>query len=202
MTFPRVMLFIAAMVVAVALGLVVNVLFLDQSRPKSTTIGVPSIGGPFELVDHKGRAVRDQDYRGRHMLVMFGYTTCPDVCPTELQLITEVMELLGPAAAKVQPLMVTIDPERDTVEILADYIGNFHPSIIGLTGNLDRIRAAAKAYRVYFAKGAVDEDGEYFMDHSSFIYLMGRDGKYLSHFAHSTAPDDMAARILAAISES
>lgn len=199
MTFPRAMLFAAAIVAAAALGLIVNALFFDPGRPKSTAIGVPSIGGPFELVDHHGRAARDGDFRGKYLLVMFGYTSCPDVCPTELQLITEALELLGPSAAKIQPLMITIDPERDTVEILADYIGNFHPSFLALTGSLDRIKAVAKAYRVFFAKGVVDKAGDYDMDHSAFIYLMGPDGVYLQHFAHATAPEDMAARILAAI---
>ncbi|MBT3532302.1 MAG: redoxin domain-containing protein [Rhodospirillaceae bacterium] len=201
MTFPRVMLFIAAMVVAVALGLTINALFLDQSRPKSTTIGVAAIGGPFELVDHQGRKVRDSDYRGSYLLVMFGYTFCPDVCPTELQLITEAMELLGPEASKVQPLLITVDPERDTAEILADYVGNFHPAIIGLTGSVEQVKSAARAYKVFFAKGEADSEGDYFMDHSSFIYLMSPDGAYLHHFAPNMPAEAMAERIRAEISE-
>jgi protein SCO1/2 len=202
MTFRRLIPFIAAVVAAAALALIVNALYFNQGGPKSTVIGVPSIGGPFELVDHQGRAARDGDYRGKYLLVMFGYTFCPDVCPTELQLITEALELLGPAAAKIQPLMITLDPERDTAAVLADFIGNFHPSFIGLTGSLDQIKAAAKAYRVFFAKGEVDKTGGYDVDHSAFIYLMGPDGVYLRHFGHAAAPEDMAARILAAIAKS
>lgn len=205
MTFSRIMLFTAAMVTAVALGLIFNFLFLDQGRPPSTTAsthtGVATIGGPFELVDHQGRTVRNTDFRGSYMLVMFGYTSCPDVCPTELQLISEVMENMGASTAKLRPLMVTIDPERDTGEILADYIGNFHPAITALTGSVAQVTAVAKAYKVFFAKGEVDPDGEYFMDHSSFIYLMSPDGLYLQHFPPTVAPDVMAAKILSLISE-
>ncbi len=196
MTFPRVMLFVAATVIAVALGLTVNTLFLDeQGEITSSGVGLPTIGGPFELVDHKGRAVTEADYRGKFMLVFFGYTYCPDVCPTELQVIGEAMDQLGEDGDMVRPLMVTVDPERDTVEAMADYMGNFHPSLTGLTGSIDQIKAAARAYRVYFAKNPADEDGDYFMDHSSFVYLMGPDGKYLHHFSPMTTPEDMAEKI-------
>ncbi len=199
MTSTRVLLFVAATVIAVALGLVVNSLFLDQGQPKSTA-GLPTIGGPFELVDHQGQTVRDTDYRGKYMLVMFGYTFCPDVCPTELQVISEAIDRLGEAAAKVQPLMVTVDPERDTATVLADYVSNFHPSIVGLTGNLEQIKAVARGYRVYFSKNPPDEDGDYFMDHTAFIYLMGPKGQFLHHFPPTTAPEDMAEKIRTVIS--
>ncbi|MDP7545685.1 MAG: SCO family protein [Alphaproteobacteria bacterium] len=200
MAFSRLMLFITATVIAVALGLIANALFRDPGQPKVTSVGVPSIGGPFELVDHKGQVARDSDFRGKYLLVMFGYTFCPDVCPTELQLITEAMERLGQVRSKVQPLMITVDPERDTVAVLADYMANFHPSLIALTGSTAQVKAAAKAYHVFFAKAPPDEAGDYFMDHSVFIYLMGPDGKYLHHFAPTTAPQDMADKIRAAIS--
>jgi protein SCO1/2 len=193
------MLFIAAMVIAIAIGLTVNSLFLKEDRTGTRTIGVAAIGGPFELVSHKGETMRDTDFRGAYMLVMFGYTSCPDICPTELQTITETMELLGPAAAKVRPLMITVDPARDTPEVLADYVSNFHPTIIGLTGSVDQVKAAAKAYKVFFAKGEVDSEGDYFMDHSSFIYLMSPDGVYLHHFAPNIPPEAMAKKISAVI---
>ena len=197
MKFLRFMLFVAALVITVAVGLTVNILFLKGERTGSRTIGVAAIGGPFELTSHQGRLVRDTDYRGKHMLVMFGYTSCPDVCPTELQLITEAMEQLGTVAAKVQPLMITIDPERDTTALLADYVSNFHPAIVALTGSIDQVKAAAKTYKVFFAKGEVDGEGDYFMDHSSFIYLMSPDGIYLHHFAPSISPEAMAEKIRA-----
>ncbi|MDA1100790.1 MAG: SCO family protein [Proteobacteria bacterium] len=195
MAFSRTTLFLAATAIAVALGLIVNVLFLDQGRPKTTGTGLPSIGGPFELIDHKGLATRDSDFRGKYLLVLFGYTFCPDVCPTELQMISEAMENLGQLRTKVQPLMITVDPERDTVDVLASYIGSFHPSFIALTGSTAQVKSVAKAYRVFFGKGPPDDTGDYFVDHSAFIYLMGPDGKYLHHFAPTTAPEDMASKI-------
>jgi cytochrome oxidase Cu insertion factor (SCO1/SenC/PrrC family) len=200
MPFSRVMLFVAAMVVAIALALIVNSLLPDPERPRSGRIGVPSIGGPFELVDHKGQVARDSDFRGAYLLVMFGYTFCPDICPTELQVMTEAMPRLGPGSAKVQPLMITLDPERDTIAVMADYIQNFHPTLIGLTGSTAQVAAAAKAYHVFFAKTPLDDDGGYFMDHSAFIYLMGPDGKYLHHFAPTATPQAIADKIRAVIS--
>jgi protein SCO1/2 len=195
MNFSRVMLFIAATVIAVALGLIVNALFLDDGRPKITSTGVVSIGGPFDLVDHTGKTVRASDFRDKYMLVLFGYTSCPDVCPTELQVITEAMDRLGDDGKDVVPMMISIDPERDTVAVLADYMGHFHPRLLGLTGSLAQVKAAGKAYRVYFAKTKPDEDGDYFMDHSSFVYVMGPDGKYLHHFAPNVGAEVMARKI-------
>ena len=201
MTFPRVMLFITATVVAVALALVVDTLFIDERGEMNTSsVGVPTIGGPFKLVNHKGKTVTEAGYSGQYLLVFFGYTYCPDVCPTELQVIGGAMDLLGDAGAKVRPLMVTIDPERDTVAAMADYMSNFHPSITGLTGSPEQVKATAKAYRVYFVKNPPDDEGDYFMDHSSFVYLMGPDGKYLHHFSPMTKPEDMAAKVRAVIS--
>ena len=195
-------MFIAAMVIAVAIGLTVNTLFLNKNRDNPRITGVAAIGGPFELVNHKGETVRDTDYRGSYLLVMFGFTNCPDVCPTELQLITEAMGVLGPTAKKIQPLMITMDPERDTVEVLADYVSNFHPSIMALTGSVEQIKAVAGAYKAYFAKGEIDKDGGYFMDHSPFIYLMDPNGQYLHHFAPNASPEVIAARIQSAVSGS
>ena len=202
MTFSRIMIFIAAMVIAVAIGLTVKTLFYNHNENGSRTMGVAAIGGPFELVNHKGETVRDTDFRGKYLLVMFGFTNCPDVCPTGLQLISEAKGLLGPKVRNVQPLMITVDPGRDTVEVLADYVGNFHPSIIGLTGTVEQIKAVARAYKAYFAKGEIDKHGDYFLDHSPFIYLMGPKGQYLDHFAPNTSPKVIAARIKSAIAES
>ncbi len=173
------------------------------TSPASETVGFPSIGGPFALLDHSGRAVTERDYRGRLMLLFFGYTYCPDVCPTELQVMAAVMDELGAAAEKVQPLFVTVDPARDTVEVMADYIGNFHPRLVGLTGTAAQVAAAAKAYRVaYFkAEPAAGEDetdaDDYLMNHTAFTYLMGADGQFLELFRRGIAPEEMAARIRA-----
>jgi len=155
--------------------------------------GITAIGGPFTLVDQNGATRTDKDFRGRLMLIYFGYTFCPDVCPTALQVMTVALEELGEKAKAVQPILVTIDPARDTPAHLKSYVANFYPGMIGLTGSEAQVRAAAKAYRVYFRKAG--EGGDYLMDHSSIIYLMDREGRYLTHFTHNTPSETMAAEI-------
>ncbi|HYH40304.1 MAG TPA: SCO family protein [Azospirillum sp.] len=154
-----------------------------------------AVGGPFRLTDHTGKAVTDADYRGKHLLIYFGYTFCPDVCPTELSTMAAALDKLGPVADKVQPLFISIDPERDTVAHMADYVPLFHPRLVGLTGTPDEIRAVAKEYRVYAAKAPGSSGEAYLMDHSSFVYLMGPDGKFVAVFPGGTGPDKMAADI-------
>ena len=158
--------------------------------------GIAKIGGPFILVDHTGAERTEADLKGRHALIYFGYTFCPDVCPTALADMLIALDELGPDAALVQPVFITIDPERDTPRVLKDYVGNFHPRLIGLSGNAAQVSKAARAYRVYYGKVDDPEAGEnYLMDHSSVIYLMDPDGRYLTHFSHGTAPDTMAKRL-------
>jgi len=155
------------------------------SDPNVTTTGKALIGGPFTLVDQHGKTVTDRDFRGRHMLVFFGFTHCPDICPAELQVIAASLDELGPKAEEVIPVFVTLDPERDTPEVMADYVKNFGSRFVGLTGSAEAIAEAAKAYRVAFSKfenkDAVGDDN-YSIDHSAFVYLMGRDGEYITHF--------------------
>jgi len=162
----------------------------------TTTSGTAQVGGPFELVDQTGEIRRDSDYLGRYMLVYFGYTYCPDICPTSLLAMSQglraLQEIAPEAAAQVVPLFVTVDPERDTVEALAAYAPSFHPDLVALTGTADQIAAAAKSYRVYYAKAEDESSGTYLMDHSSFIFLMGPDGAYRSHFSHSAQADEIA----------
>ncbi len=153
--------------------------------------GKPLIGGPFSLAATDGKRVTDRDFRGKLMLVFFGYTHCPDACPTELQTMAEVMEKLGPAASEVAPIFISVDPERDTPEALSAYVKNFDPRIIGLTGSPDEVASAAKAYRVYFRKAA-GGSGDYTVDHSSFVYLMDQEGNYLTHFLFNTQADAIA----------
>lgn len=155
--------------------------------------GPARIGGPFGLVDQRGRRRSDRDFRGKRMLVFFGYTHCPDFCPTGLQTMTQALRLLGADAAKLQPIFVTVDPERDTVKVLRSYAANFHPSLIALTGTTAEVAAAARAYRVYYAKGKIDSDGDYTMAHSTYTYLMGPDGRYITHFRHGISPKALAA---------
>jgi len=153
------------------------------------------LGGPFRLVDQDGKAVTEASYAGKFMLVYFGFTFCPDVCPTELQAMATAIDDLGGPGEMVQPILISVDPERDRPAQLKDYVAAFHPRLVGLTGSGEEIAAAAKAYRVYYAKGPADADGDYVMDHTSFVYLMGPDGKLRSVFRAGTAPEAMAAEM-------
>ncbi|MEC9369024.1 MAG: SCO family protein [Pseudomonadota bacterium] len=166
------------------------------SQPVKLEAGSALIGGPFSLTDHTGKRVTEADFRGRFMLVTFGFTYCPDVCPTELQVMSAALEQLGDAAAKVTPVFITVDPARDTPAQLAGYVSNFHPRLTGLTGTAEEIKAAAKAFRIYYAQVKDPSSAaEYTMDHSALVYLMDPDGKYLAHFPYGTKAEDMAAKI-------
>lgn len=156
-----------------------------------TGVAGVSIGGPFTLVDQDGRTRHDTDFRGKLMLVYFGYTYCPDVCPTELQTMADAMERLGDKAAEVQPIFITVDPQRDTPAHLKDYAAAFDPRLVALTGTAEQVADAARAYKVYY-KAAKQENGEYLVDHSSFVFLMDREGKYATHFRPDTTPEQMA----------
>jgi protein SCO1/2 len=150
------------------------------------------IGGAFALTDQNGARRTDADFRGKLMLVYFGFTYCPDICPTDLQQMGLALDRLGAAGETVQPLFVTLDPERDTAEHLKDYMPLFHPRFLGLTGDAAAIEAAARAYRVYFKKVERDDKSDYTVDHSAFIYLMGRDGEYLGFFPPGTSAERLA----------
>lgn len=151
-------------------------------------------GGPFSLIDHTGKAVSDEDFLGDLVLMVFGYTFCPDVCPTTLQRVVEALDLLGGQGEQVQPLFVTIDPERDSPKVLAAYVSAFHPRMVGLTGSADQVRRITGNYRVYHAKVGSD-DSDYLMDHSAYIYLVGADGRLLTYLRHDAAPEAIAAVI-------
>jgi cytochrome oxidase Cu insertion factor (SCO1/SenC/PrrC family) len=149
------------------------------------------IGGPFALIDHTGKPRTAADFQGKLLLVYFGFTYCPDVCPTDLQNIGLALDKLGAAGNAVQPLFITVDPERDTAAHLADYVPMFHPRLIGLTGDATAIQKAADAYRVYYTKVPL-KDGDYTVDHSAFIYVMGREGQYLGFLPPGTTPERIA----------
>ncbi len=174
----------------------VAVVFLVDSLYGGRGGGMVKIGGPFTLVDHDGKARSSDDFRGEHLLIFFGYTYCPDVCPNVLTDMALALDTLGDDAASVRPVFITVDPARDTPEKLKPYVANFHPRLVGLTGSEEAVSGVAKAYRVYFAKSKTEAaPGEYLMDHTSIIYLMGPDGRYLTHFTHGTTAETMAARI-------
>ena len=154
-------------------------------------------GGPFTLVSHEGKEVTDKDFLGSYMLLFFGYTHCPDVCPTGLQNMANAMLLLGDAADRVQPLFITIDPERDTQEILADYVPLFHPKLLGLTGTPEQVHEAAKSYLVHYS--IAEYQGEILVGHTSDTYLTDPDGNYLAAFGHGTPAQDIADAVLKAM---
>jgi cytochrome oxidase Cu insertion factor (SCO1/SenC/PrrC family) len=151
--------------------------------------GRGTVGGPFTLTDHSGRKRSDAEFRGRLMIVYFGYTFCPDVCPADLMAITQALDQLGDAAGGIQPIFITIDPERDTTKVLGEYIAAFHKSFIGLTGSPEQIRKVANAYKAFYAKVPSERPGEYAIDHTGVIYLMGRDGEYLGFMPPQTSPE-------------
>ena len=145
------------------------------------------VGGPFALVDHTGQPRTDADFRGKLMLIYFGFTYCSDVCPTDLQAIAAAMDRLGPASEAVQPLFITVDPEKDTPEQLKEYVRLFHPRLIGLTGDARQIRKLTGAYKVYFAKAEPAKASDRGIDHTGYMYLIGRDGQYIGFFPPGTS---------------
>jgi protein SCO1 len=154
-----------------------------------------SIGGPFALTDQNGVVRHDSDFRGKLMLIYFGYTYCPDACPAALTVMTSALDELGETAKDVQPIFITVDPERDTVAQMKSYASNFHPRLLALTGSVAETTASAHAYRVFFEKVKPEGSSDYLVDHSSLTFLMGRDGKFLTYFGPEVTADQMAATI-------
>lgn len=183
-------LIFALVVLLIALVTAGGALWLTRSGPGgSLGSGDALVGGPFSLTNQDGKRVTDQDFRGKYVLIFFGFTFCPDVCPSELQVMSAALDQLGPQGDKIQPVFITIDPERDTPEAMKLYVSNFHPRMVGLTGSPEEIAAVAKAYRVYYAKAKAAEGsapGDYLMDHSTILYLMGPDGRFVKHFTYGT----------------
>ena len=177
----------AALFLAVVAGVLLYTPFGRHLWQSET--GIALIGGPFHLVDQNGQPRSDADFRGQYLLVFFGYSNCPDVCPTTLQTITTAMDKLGSDAAKVTPIFITVDPERDTPAVMKAYAANFTPRLVALSGTPDAIAAAAKVYRIYYKK--VGEGADYSMDHTALVYLMGPDGNYLAHFSNEATADDI-----------
>lgn len=188
-----------AVVAGVAIGVGARLLMPgDGTSVIRQTLVDPGIGGPFHLTDQEGHPRTDADFRGKLMLVEFGYTFCPDVCPLGLQLFADVMDQLGPDADKVQPIFITVDPTRDTPDQLRSYVANFSPRIVGLTGSEQEVATTAKEYRVYY-KLAADHatNANYSVDHSAILYLMDRNGRFVTHFTHETPVDRVVTTIRA-----
>ena len=204
---PMIVLALGLIVLLVGLGL-----FLMEGARKGNLVtvsegagsGTAQIGGPFELIDQEGALRRDSEFSGRYMLVYFGYTYCPDFCPASLSVMTQALDLLAETspdqAAQVQPIFITIDPERDTVAALKDYAMHFHPRFVNLTGSLEQVSEAARGYRVFFRKVEDESATEYLVDHSTFTYLMGPDGAYVTHFSHEADAVSMAEKLAEVLS--
>jgi protein SCO1/2 len=192
------LILMVTMMVIVAVGVVVmwKVVAAGPRDPGSETAGI-SIGGPFTLTDQTGKTVTDHSYDGAFRLIYFGYTFCPDACPTELQVMAQALETMGPDGAKVQPIFITIDPARDTQAQMAKYVPLFDKRLAGLTGTAEQIATVAKAYKVYYSKAPATgaDPNAYGMNHSSFVYLMDPAGKFLTVFSSDTDSDKMATEI-------
>ncbi len=182
------------------IGTLAGVAFLLLTNPRGhqavQSSGTAQIGGPFTLVGAGGKTVTDREFRGRYMLVFFGFTHCPDICPAELQVLAQALDQLGDKAKKVVPIFISVDPERDTPQVMADYVKSFGPNFVGLSGTPDQIAAVAKAYRVAYSKiENKASPGDYSVDHSALVYVMDPEGRYVTHFSYGMSADEVAEKL-------
>lgn len=184
---------------AVTIGAIAALVLGDGPTRRTTADGAAAptatVGGPFSLVDTSGRRRTEADFRGKFSLVFFGFTHCPDVCPTAMQGASEALALLGPGADRLTVVFISVDPARDTPAALAAYAENFDRRIVWLTGNEAEVAAAARAYRVYFSRRPAESSASYSVDHSGYLYLMDRNGRFVAHFRHGIAPAELAAAL-------
>ncbi len=180
---------------ACALSLAANSPLSMAAEESIAALTSPAAGKVLSFTDHTGRAVSERNFAGRFMLVFFGYTSCPDICPTDLQVLGRAVDALGEAGLNVQPVFITIDPERDTPEVLAGFVGHFHPRLVGLTGTTAQIAAAAKTYDVHAETVGRENDSEYFISHTAMTYLVGPDGAGLEMFDHGATAEEIAAGV-------
>ena len=187
--FSRPLVIVATFAVSLAIGLALMFWLVGGSQTLSTA---SAIGGPFQLVDQDGKAVTDKSLPGKPTLIFFGFTHCPDVCPTALFEISEILRVMGKDASRVNAFFVSVDPDRDTPAIMKDYIASFDPNLKALTGNPEAVAKIVSAYRVY-AKKVPLKDGDYTMDHTALIYLMDRNGRFVAPFNIKRTPEAAAA---------
>lgn len=184
------------------LGLWVALTPIKTTTNQNSYTGKALIGGAFEAIDHNGNPITDEALKGHYSIVYFGFTHCPDICPTGLLKIANALDAMESGSEEVIPYFVSIDPERDTPEVLAQYVGHFHPRLVGITGTPEQIKTVADAYKVYHKKQEVDSALGYLIDHSGFIYLMNPQGEYVSHFSHSASEIEIQNGIQQAIGAS
>lgn len=193
-----------ALLLGLAAGVMTAVFLLADfgqiGGSREVSSGRALIGGPFQLVSGEGKQVTEKDFAGKPMLVFFGFTHCPDVCPSGLQVIAAALDQLGDKAKGLTPIFITVDPARDTPEVTGKYVASFHPAIVGLSGSPEQVAGAIKAYRVYAKKVEDGASGDHYnVDHSAFLYLMDANGDFVKHFSHSVDADALAAELSKAL---
>jgi cytochrome oxidase Cu insertion factor (SCO1/SenC/PrrC family) len=191
----------AALVLCAALCVTQAVAQSEARRAESARLmnelmsGKAAVGTPFTLTNPQGKRVSLADFRGKLVMLYFGYTSCPDVCPTDLLAIAQTLKSLGKQGEQVQPVFITLDPARDTREVLRGYATAFHPRLVALTGGEDEIRRVATAYKVFYEKVRIENMDRYLIDHAAFTFLLDRNGKYVLFFPPGTPPERMAVMV-------
>lgn len=190
----RLLLVVLVLLAGMALGMLWLRPPASDGLPENRSYGRAQIGGAFEMVNHLGAPYTHEHLKGKYSLIYFGFTYCPDICPAGLLVIANTIDALPEAVrGKLQPIFVTVDPERDTVPVIRQYVENFHPQIMGLTGSEAHVSAIAKAYKVYYNKHEdAEHAGQYLVDHSGYMYLMGPKGEYITHFPHNVSMQNLA----------
>lgn len=192
--FCTFLIFLLLVVTSVMLVVTKNRLSPDAPVSEEQGKGEALVGGDFNFVNQDGAKVTNNDFRGKVMMVFFGFTSCPDICPVTSATFAKALELLGDKAIQVAPVFISVDPETDTPEVLKKFLANFDKRIIGLTGTEQQVEAAASAYKAYFAK-ATNSEGNQTIDHSGFIYIMDKNGKYVKHFSYDANAEEIAGAV-------